>query len=77
MKTTYKAEMYSRKGERKFVEVEASPAELERIANGLLRDTRYDGVRFLREVSKPQVVEILHYRKKESGKIRAVWRDIE
>lgn len=75
MKRRYMAELYCQEGERKFVEVEASPAEMERIALELLRDNKYAGVRFLREENRPQVVEVLHYRRQEGGMVRAVWRE--
>ena len=75
MKNRYMAELYCQEGERKFVEVEASPSELERIAMDLLREKKYAGVRFMREAPKPQVVEVLHYRRQEGGMVRAVWRE--
>lgn len=74
MKETYTVEMYhTDRNEVKRIEVEASPLELDRIAGELLRGASYDGVRILRVVNRPQVVEILNYRK-EGGRVRAVRR---
>lgn len=68
MKETYTVEMYhTERNEVKRIEVEASPLELDRIAGELLRGATYDGVRILRVVNRPQVVEILNYRK-EGGR---------
>lgn len=76
MKTKYIAELYRGKGEEvKRIEVLANPDHLELVAVQLLSgDKTYAGVRFLREEMKPQVVEVLHYRRKD-GMIRAVWRE--
>lgn len=74
MKKIYTAELYCHEVERKLVEVEASPSDLERIAMELLREKKYEGVRFFREENRPQVVEVLHYRRKD-GMVRAVWRE--
>lgn len=74
MKETYTVEMYHRdRDDVERIEVEASPLELERIAKELLRGAEHDGVRFLREVRVPQVVELANYRK-EGGMVRAVCR---
>lgn len=76
MKTKYTAEMYRKEGEAvKRIEVLANPDHLELVAIQLLAtDRELAGVRFLREAMKPQVVEVMHYRRKD-GMIRAVWRE--
>lgn len=73
MKEHYTVEMYHTKREEvRRVSLEASPLEIERIAVQLLsRNAKYDGVRFLREVMKPQVVELANYHR-EGGMVRAV-----
>lgn len=74
MKETYTVEMYhTRRDDVRRLEVEASPMELDVIASQLMRTGDYDGVRFLREVRVPQVVEMANYRK-EGGMVRAVCR---
>ena len=75
MKKVYTAEMYREDGEVKRIGVLANPEHLEMVALHLLgTNGAYAGVRFLREEMKPQVVEVLHYRRKD-GMIRAVWRE--
>lgn len=77
MKRRYTAELYCHKGEVKRIEVLANPDHLELVAIQLLTTHREcAGVRFLREEMKPQVVEVMHYRRKD-GMIRAVWREEE
>lgn len=76
MKTKYIAELYRRKGEAvERIEVLANPDHLELVAVQLLAtDREFAGVRFLREAMKPQVVEVMHYKRKD-GMVRAVWRE--
>lgn len=73
MKTTYTVELYHERSEVvNRIEMTASPSEISRIAQELLRGSDYDGMRILRTVMKPQVVEVLHYHKR-GGMIRAVY----
>lgn len=75
MKRSYTAELYCHKGDVERIEVLANPDQLEQVAIWLLSSRRRSaGVRFLREADRHQVVEVLHYRRKD-GMIRAVWRE--